>query len=241
MKRSLPTHVEYALFGGPDQAATKLRHAPTWVHARIARRPAPPAVKPVAAKPIAVKRTTPRQPVATLVMVCAPGVSRPVRLAGGSESLPETISPRAWRGVLEQLANGRRVPVQLGHQTLGTLVAATGTPRVRCRLCETGGLMLQVDLFDADVVGPVKGASIAFRPRDYRRANIDGRTVRVVDSMELSHIAIIAGSDPTNPIYTLAKVVRCKPSEAAARFFDLVGDTARAIHKASPGLRAALR
>jgi len=241
MKRSLPANIEYAFCGGPNQAATKLRNAPAWVHNRLGRRPAPPALKPVAAKPVAAQRTAPREPVATLLLALAPGVSLPVTLAGGSESLPEVISQRAWHGVLEQLAFGRQVAVQVGHGIGRKVIATTGTTAVRCRLCATSGLVVSVDLFDDNAVGPTRGASIAFRPRDYRRATIDGRTVRVVDSMELSHIAIIAGSDRDEPVYPLAKIVRCKPGEAAARFFDLVGDTARAIHKASPGLRAALR
>jgi hypothetical protein len=233
-------NVEYAAgSGGPGNIATKLRNAPLWVRTQIARQKT--AAPPAAPKHVAAKRTTPRQPVATLLLALAPGVSQPVTLAGGSESLPETISTRAWKGVLEQLASGRQVAVQLGHGLARPIVATTGTPAVRCRLCATGGLMLQVDLFDADVVGPMKGASIAFRPRDYRRATIDGRACRVVDSLELSHIALIAADDRDEPTYTLARVVRCRPKESAAKFFDLVGDTARAVHKANPGLRAALR
>jgi hypothetical protein len=242
MKRSLPANIEYAAFGGPASAvATKLRNAPRWVHDRLGRRPAPPAAKTVAAKPVAVKRTTPRQPVATLVVALAPGVSRPVTLVGGNESLPETISPRAWRGVLEQLANGRKVPIQVGHQKLATLVAAAGTSRVRCRLCPTGGLMLQVDLLDTDVVGPLKGASIAFRPRTYHRATVDGRTVRVIDSLSLDHIALIEANDSVNPVYPLAKAVRCKPRESAGTLFQMVADTARAMSTNCPNLQSIYR
>jgi hypothetical protein len=174
-------------------------------------------------------------------MACAPGVSKPVTLVGGTESLPETISPRAWMGVLQQLASGRKVPIQMGHATLGKLISATGTPRVRCRLCPTGGLMLAVDLFDADVVGPTKGASVAFRPLTYHRATVDGRTVRVIDSMELDHVAVIGANDPTNPIYPLAKVVRCKPSESAGTLFRMVADTARAMGTTCPNLQSIYR
>ena len=242
MKRSLPANIEYAAFGGPANAvAAKLRNAPAWVLNRLGRSPAAPAVKPAAAKPIAVKRVAPRQPVATLVMALAPGVSKPVTLVGGNESLPETISPRAWMGVLQQLASGRKVPIQMGHSTLGKLVSATGTSRVRCRLCPTGGLMLAVDLFDANVVGPTKGASVAFRPLTYHRASVGGRTVRVIDSKELDHVALIGADDPTNPIYPLAKVVRCKPSESAAALFRMVADTARAMGKTCPDLQSIYR
>jgi hypothetical protein len=101
--------------------------------------------------------------------------------------------------------------------------------------------MLAVDLFEADAVGPTKGASISFRPLAHHRATVNGRTVRVIDAMQLDHVAVIGAGDPTNPIYPLAKVIRCKPNESAGKLFELVADTARSMGKTCPGLQSIYR
>ncbi len=235
-------NIEYAAgFGGPANIAAKIRNAPLWVRTQIARQKtaAPPAApKPATPRPVAAKRTAPRE---TLLIAAAPGLSRPVKLAGGTETLPEAISSRAWAGVMQQLADGPKVAIQRGHGLGRPVVATTGSPNVRCHVCPTGGLFLSLDLHSGAHTGETwRGASIAFRPRRYRRATIDGRACRVIDAMELSHVALIAADDPTEPSYGLARVVRCKPSESAARYLDLVCRTARAICKQT-GLRAALR
>jgi hypothetical protein len=91
---------------------------------------------------------------------------------------------------------------------------------------------------DDPLVPSGAGCSLAFRPREVRFEKIGGQTVRVLDEIELRHIAIIRKERPDRPVYGLARVVRCRPTDAKRTMDRMRLDLVREISAAWPGLRS---
>jgi hypothetical protein len=163
-------------------------------------------------------------------------------LAGQTEELPEWVSQRAWRGVLSQIARGKHVAVQVGHQAGATIVTSTASPRVRMKLCPDAGLCLFVDVRVADpYVSRTAGVSISFRPTAFHTENVGRQVVRCIDGLELAHVAIILGTAPELPAYPLARVRRYEPKGAAAGMTNLRVDVASLIRATWPDLKPSTR
>jgi hypothetical protein len=197
--------------------------------------------KTVTAKP-AARKPNPSEAIATLVLAAAPGLSRPVALAGHFEELPEFVTQRAWRGVLSQIARGQHVPIQIGHQAGAKVITSTASPRVRTKLCPTVGLLMSVDVRrDDPYIIRTAGVSISFRPTAYHSENVEGLKVRCIDGLELAHVAIILGTAPELPAYPLARVRRCNLKEATKGMINLTIDVACLIRASWPTLKPPTR
>jgi hypothetical protein len=181
--------------------------------------------------------------IATLVLACAPGLSRPVALVGQTEELPEFITQRAWRGVLQQIATGKpAATVQVGHQAGARIITHTASPRVRTKLCPTVGLCLFVDVRASDpYIIRTASCSISFRPTSYHTENVGGQRVRFIDAMKLEHIAIIEGTSTDSPIYPMARVRRCTPKAATSGMTDLLIDVGCLVRASWPELKPLTR
>lgn len=199
-------------------------------------------MKAVAPRPAAKRRTNPTETIATLVLACAPGLSRPVALAGGTEELPEFVTQRAWMGVLSQIARGQHVPIQIGHQAGAKVITSTASTRVRTELCPTAGLLMSVDVRLADpYVSRTAGVSISFRPTTYHSESVGGVKVRCIDGLQLAHVAVILGTAPELPAYPMARVRRCSPKEAITDMTNLKIDVACLIRASWPELNRYFR
>jgi hypothetical protein len=238
MKRSLPVEIEHAAFSGPGAvASTKLRHAPAWVHAQLGNRISTPKAKPGAAKTKPALKTRSSAVSATLVMALAPGLSKPVALVGETVEIPEYVSARGWASVASQLKRDS-VPILTGHSG-GKVLGFTKGPRFRYRLCETGGMLFALDVRPEDPIVPSgAGCSICFFPKSVRLEYVDGRAIRVLDEIELRHLAIIRMERPERPVYPLARVVRCLPHEVNETMLRMRLDLARDLGAAWPALRS---
>jgi len=250
-----PANIEYA--GGsngplPDEVLrTKLRNAPQWVTDEIdtfretrgipllfPERRAAVATKAPARQAIPTKapaRAKPKAPAisATLVAAAAPGCSWPVQIVKNGLSMPEFISQAAWAKVVKDLRNGKHVPITMAHG--GKQITTTGSTRFRYHQHPVIGLIVEVDLVSGDpLIIPSTGVSIGFRHARYHEAIIDGKRCRVVDELELTHIALLKRDE--TPAYRLARVKRCLPGLARETVIDLVIDTGRAIKAEWPSL-----
>jgi hypothetical protein len=250
-------HIEYA--GGssgplPDEVLrTKLRNAPQWVlndieayretrnlpplfaERRAAIATKAPARQAIPTKPPARAKPTAPAISATLVCAIAPGMSWPTPIVKRGTELPETISHAAWRKLAESLRQGLSVPVTHGHG--GRQITSTSSTRFRFHHNAVAGLLCEIDLVKGDpIIVQSQGVSIGFRNAKHHEAWIDGRRCRVIDELELGHIAILERHD--RPAYRLARVKRCLPGLARETTIDLIIDTGRAIKAEWPTLLA---
>jgi hypothetical protein len=205
-----------------------------------------PVARATATKPkpkaITKKSAPASQTIATLTLACAPGLSRPVALVGATEELPEFITPRAWRGVLSQIARGQHFPIQMGHKPGSKIITSTASPRVRTKLCPTAGLCLFVDVRANDpYIIRTAGCSISFRPTSYHTENVGGQRVRCIDGLLLEHVAIIEALATELPVYPMARIRRCTPKLAATGMTELVVDVGCLIRASWPELRPLIR
>jgi hypothetical protein len=254
---SKPMHIEYA--GGsngplPDEVLrTKLRNAPGWVLDEVeayretrnlpplfARRTAAittkaPARQAIPTKPPARSKPTAPAITGTLVAAIAPGMSEPVSITKRGTEMPETISHAAWRKLAASLRKGLSVPVTHGHG--GRLITSTSSTRFRFDHHPVAGLICEVDLVKGDpMIVHWQGVSIGFRNARHHEAFIDGRRCRVVDELELQHVAILDRDEV--PAYSLARVRRCLPGLARESVIDVVIDCGKRIKREWPTLLA---
>jgi hypothetical protein len=177
----------------------------------------------------------------TIVVALAPGVSKPVALVGESQELPEIVSRRAWESVASQFAAGRHVQIRAGHEGGNVLGFTTGS-RFRFRVCPAAGMLIALDVRGTDPLIPGgAGASIAFHPREVRLSELGGQTVRIIDELELDHIALIRQERRDRPVYPMSRVRRCRPADAADTMAKLRLDLIRELSAAWPGLRSIQR
>jgi hypothetical protein len=213
-----------AVSARPEDIATKLRNAPTWVRQRVtggaaAGNPARPAAKSPA--PPAAARW-----VGWIAGTCCPGVSRPAYQHRDGETLPEQFTPRAWEAMLAQVRSGKSVPVTWDHH--GPVIATTDNFDVLFRMEALVGPQFEVRLRDTDlgrkvlaeIDGRSLGVSIGFDKTDSWIVERDGvGRMRVVDGCTLHHVAILPRSATLRPAYSGARcyglrgVGTCCPSE----------------------------
>ena len=256
MPNERPANIEYA--GGgcqitDDQLRVKLRNAPRWVTDEIdsfretrgipplfpERRAAittkAPARQAVPTKPPARAKPTAPAITGTLVAAIAPGMSEPVSITKRGTEMPETISHAAWRKLAASLKKGLSVPITHGHH--GRQITTTSSPRFRFHHHPVAGLICEVDLVKGDpVIVHWQGVSISFRNARHHEAFIDGRRCRVIDELELLHVAILDRDEM--PAYSLARVRRCLPGLARECVIDVVIDCGKRIKREWPTLLA---
>jgi hypothetical protein len=237
--------IEYAGTGGgpiPDEVLrVKLRNAPSWVLDDVQRyretRNLPPlfAERRAAIATKAPARAKPAAPAisATIVAAIAPGVSWPTPIVKRGVSMPETISKAAWAKVAASLRKGLTVAITHGHG--GKVICTTGSARFRFHVHEVAGLIVEVDLVKNDpLILHGSGVSIGFRNARYHEAFIDGRRCRVIDELELGHIAVLPKDEL--PAYRLARVRRAMPGMAREAVLDAVIDCGQKIKAEWPSL-----
>ena len=252
-----PQHVEYAGTAGgplPDEVVfAKLRNAPAWVHADVdgwresrglprlfTKQTATITTKAPARQAITTKPPARAKPAApaitgTLVAAIAPGMSEPVSITKRGTEMPETISHAAWRKLAASLKKGLSVPITHGHG--GRLITSTSSTRFRFHHHPVAGLICEVDLVKGDpMIVHWQGVSIGFRNARHHEAFIDGRRCRVVDELELQHVAILDRDEL--PAYSLARVRRCLPGLARESVIDVVIDCGKRIKREWPTLLA---
>jgi hypothetical protein len=165
-------------------------------------------------------------------------MSLPVTLPGETQEYPEYVSPRGWRSVADQLERGGHVAIRTGHEGYRVLGYTVGS-RFRYRICPAAGMIFELDVRADDPLVPSgAGCSIAFSPREVRFEKIAGQTVRVLDEIELRHIAIIRQERRDRPVYGLSRVIRCRPTDAKRTTDRMRLDLVREISAAWPGLRS---
>jgi hypothetical protein len=240
MKRSdtIPG-VEHATATTRGDLRHKLRGAPPNIRRAIDAARGKRGLAPLwASPPAAPTKARTGGITSTLVVAVAPGLSSPIGLEGDALEVPEYISPRGWQSVADQLTRGGHVAIRTGHEGYRVLGYTTGM-RFRYRICPAAGMIFELDVRADDPLVPSgAGCSLAFRPREVRFEKIGGQTVRVLDEIELRHIAIIRKERPDRPVYGLARVVRCRPTDAKRTMDRMRLDLVREISAAWPGLRS---
>jgi hypothetical protein len=162
-------------------------------------------------------------------------MSWPTPIVKRGTELPETISHAAWRKLAASLKKGLSVPITHGHG--GKAICTTGSARFRFHHNAVAGLLCEIDLVKGDpIIVQSQGVSIGFRNAKHHEAWIDGRRCRVIDELELRHIAILERHD--RPAYSLARVRRCLPGLAREATLDTVIDCGRRIKQEWPTLLA---
>jgi hypothetical protein len=245
-RNDITPRVEYAAFQTGDfSLRQRLRGAPPAIRKNIDAARKAQGLAPLwgkatpAPKPAARKAPKPPAPVvATIVVALAPGLSAPVTTAGEAPNLPEMISQRGWRAVAKQLAAGKALPIVTAHRG-GELIGYTVGPRFRFRVCPTVGGIIELDVRATDPAMPSgSGCSITFYAKAVRKEMIGKQLVRVIDDLELVHIALIRAGSLERPAYAIASARRCKPAQASATVADLRIDIGRRILERWPTLPA---
>ena len=143
----------------------------------------------------------------------APGVSVPVFSPADGETIPEVISPRGWRSVVEQIEYDT-LPVRLTWKHGGLDLASTDTRSLRFRWHGRCALMFEARLplhdFDRIVLDHLAKsgapATICYRQPEQRIVEdpVFGR-VRVLDRFLLDHVAILPPRSGIPPAYPAAR------------------------------------
>jgi hypothetical protein len=156
----------------------------------------------------------------------APGVSVLVFSPLDGERIPEVISPRGWRAVVEQIEHDTH-PVRLTWQHGGLDLVGTDTGSLRFRWHSRCGLMFEARLphhdFDEIVLGHLAKsgapASICYRQPEQRIVEdpVLGR-VRVLDRFVLDHVAILPLRSGIPPAYPAARTYGIRTGAAVCPF-----------------------
>jgi hypothetical protein len=191
----------------PEDIAAKLARAPEWVRRMIARgssAPSTPKQKPTAT-PRAEPTARAKAPVVGwLYGAACPGVSRPCLCHTDGERLPETLTPAAMRGILDQVrrVSGPGVPLTFGHG--GLVLARSGDldltfsydERVGLEFCARLRKSHDVEKLLESIGSRGVGVSIGFsRPKTWHVERSGFGRLRVIDSAVLHHIALVIGDN----------------------------------------------
>jgi hypothetical protein len=235
----MPRNVERAtITNDTESLRIKLRNAPPEFRRSVdeAResRGLAPLFATATARPAATTRNAGAEAKVckTLVGLCAPGVSEPAKLFD-DEPMPEFISTAAWRGVVASL-RAKPIPVTVGHG--GRTVCMTNSPRFRFELCETLGLCIELDQTSDDRFVAAGGISVGIKTAKHHRGLIDGRLVRVIDELELHHIALLEGRSLVRACYRDSRLELSIPAMARRRLADIRIDGFIRLRKAWPSL-----
>jgi len=127
----------------------------------------------------------------------APGLSVPVHQALDGQTIPETFTRAAWRSMLSDVKEGRKVDLLFGHH--GQAKASTADGTLRFENHDVVGLMFEArfsgDPYHAVYFNslPADGVdvSVAFRRSRSKIVSFGGQMVRVIHSAELVHVALV--------------------------------------------------
>lgn len=235
----MPSNVERAtITTDTESLRVKLRNAPPEFRRSVDQAREERGLTPLFATATARPAVTTRnagaeaKPIKTLVGLCAPGVSEPAKLFG-DDPMPEYISTAAWRGVTATLRS-KPIPVTVGHG--GREVCLTNSPRFRFELCETLGLCIELDQTSEDRFVASGGISVGIKSAKHHRELIDGRLVRVIDEIEIHHIAIIERSSKVRACYRDSRLELAIPALARRKLADVRIDGFIRLKKSWPSL-----
>ena len=243
-----PANIEYA--GGgcqitDDQLRVKLRNAPQWVKTDIEayreRRGLPRLFATRAG--VAVSRSpapaAPVRPKAVTSLTClvAPGISEPLALRDGAPLMAEHITADAWRLALASIKDGRPCEIQCGHGDRAQVLGRSGTPAVRFVVTDTVGLVVTLDMRDADTGRRPDTCSIGFKPLKYHVEHHRGLLIRVIDDLVLDHVALGERWN-LQPAYPLARIARSMKWNARSACIDTVAATMADMRRQCPFILA---
>lgn len=222
----------------PEDIATKLRNAPSWMRNTAAMRgvTASTAERPtwhcaaeslatapsVAAKPSRPQRQSLTPVIGWLAGVCCPGVSRPAHSTDDGETLPEQFTPQCMESIAEQARKRGDITLTWNHD--GPVIARSGDLDVLFRVDRSVGLGFEARLRDtplgrrvlAEIDGRSLGVSIGFHRAKSWIVERDGvGRMRVVDECRLHHVAVLERTATLRPIYTGARCYGAKYSGLA--------------------------
>jgi hypothetical protein len=147
-----------------------------------------------------------------LVGVVAPGESEPAYCPQDQRTLPERFAPSAWDAVMEQVRDGRK-PIGLWTEHYGRMLACTSAGTLRLDVHPVIGLTFEAKipggpleralLRDIGVMG--LGVSVCFQAPAFRHDQHDGRTVRVITSAVVEHVALVTKTSGMRALYPAAR------------------------------------
>jgi hypothetical protein len=228
------------------QLRSRLANAPQWFrqsldHQREQRGLAPLfAVRAGAASsrsPAPVAPVKLPKAVWTLTCVCAPGISEPLAMRAGEPAMPEHITADAWRSALARVREGRHIDIRCGHGKDAHVLGRSGTPAVRFAVSDAVGLVLELDLRDADVGRRPDCCSIGFRCLRSHVEHHRGMPIRIVDDLVLSHIAL-GERWSLEPAYKLSRIARSMKWNARGAVIDAVVATMNDMRRVCPYILA---
>jgi hypothetical protein len=239
--------IEYA-GGGPLPDAViqqKLRHAPRWVHIDIDRHREQRGLPPLFAKRAGVASSRSPAPAAparskavtSLTCLVAPGISEPLSLRDGEPLMAEHITADAWRSALASIKDGRPCEIQCGHAARAHVLGRSGTPAVRFVVTDTVGLVVTLDMRDADTGRRPDTCSIGFKPLQYHVEHHRGLPIRVIDDLLLDHVALGERWN-LQPAYPLARIARSMKWNARSACIDAVAATMADMRRQCPFILA---
>jgi hypothetical protein len=200
-----------------ESRAAILRRAPEWWR-KLASQPLPSAA-PVKTSPVVRSPAMPKT-VGWIAGCVAPGVSVPAFNHSDKLTVREQFTPACWARVLEQFHKaGSPVTLRWGHE--GPTLATTDDLSLMLDVHEIVGLTfdgkLRGDALSKTVLeAAAKGGlavSVAYLRAKTWTVERDGVTVRVVDSAEVDHIAVLPPSQ--TPAYPGARCFVRRGGEAA--------------------------
>jgi hypothetical protein len=224
-----------------DQLRARLCNAPQWARASIDTYREQRGLRPLFAVRAGVASSRSAAPAApvkpravtTLTCLVAPGVSEPLPQRAGERPMVEHISAAAWRSALATIKGGRDIDIQIGHGDNAYVLARSGTPAVRFNVSDRVGLMVTLDLRDADTARRPDTCSIAFRSLKEHTEHRGGQLVRVVDDLVLDHIALGERAN-LQPYYPLARIARSMKWNARSAGIDAVAATTAEMRRVCP-------
>jgi hypothetical protein len=147
-----------------------------------------------------------------LVGVVAPGESSPAYCPQDQRTLPERFDPSAWDAVMKQVRDGRK-PIGLWTEHHGRMLACTSAGTLRFDVHPLIGAMFEAKipggpleralLRDIGVMG--LGVSVCFQAPAFRHEQRDGRTVRVITSAVVEHVALVMKTSGMRALYPAAR------------------------------------
>ena len=211
-----------------DLLRSKMRYAPDHikrafptVFPELATSKSPPAKSRFGTSPRGVTAKSPAM--GFLVGSVAPGLSESVRNSLDGQTVPEVFSRAAWRSILADVKEGRRVDLRFRHE--GVPVASTAMGTLRFEIHNTVGLMFEAR-FNADDPNrniwfhavPAGGAdvSVAFRKCRSKLVTFRNQTVRLIHHAELDHVAVINPASGSHGSYRSAHVVAVRGGDREA-------------------------
>jgi hypothetical protein len=193
--------------------AAVLRRAPEWW-----RRLATGGLRAAAAACHSANRA--ERPAGWIAGCVAPGVSMPAYNHQDRQRLREQFTPACWARVLEQFRKAAApVTLRWGHD--GPTLATTDDLSLMLDVHNVVGLTFDAKLRDDSLSKTVLDAaakgglavSIAYAKGDTWTVERDGVTVRVVDSCDVHHVAVLPPSQA--PAYPAARCFARRGGEAA--------------------------